>query len=60
MQMGISGRRAVLVVYVEINLTYFSPIKLSHVISLCRDYRGTSSSSFEGYLWQFRDVLLGQ
>lgn len=59
-QRGISDQREILVVYDEVNLTYFSPIKLSHVISLCRDFRGASSSSFEGYLWQFRDALLGQ
>lgn len=40
--------RGILVVYDEVNLTYFSPIKLSQVISLCRDFRGARGSSLEG------------
>lgn len=59
-QGGISGGREVLVVYDEIHLTSFSTTKPSHVISLCRDCGGASSSSFERYLWQVRDALLGQ
>lgn len=43
MQRGISDQSKISVVYGEVNLTDFSPIKLSHVISLCSDCRAASS-----------------
>jgi len=48
---GISDQREISVVEDEVNLAYFSPIKLHHVSSLCRDFRGASSSSLAAYLW---------
>lgn len=43
MQRGISDQREISVVYGEVNLSDFSPIKLSRVISLCSDCRAASS-----------------
>lgn len=59
-QRGISDQREISLVYGEVNVTYSSPIKLSHVISLCSDCRGASSSSVVRYLQRLRGALLGQ